>query len=439
MKLTAVEEVLRRAVLAADLARQKDENLVCYKSLLERGWIKRESAIEKKLSSLFANDEAAAFLLIKLDDWKVWHRQYGSKGAAQRANRVLAASREESPLTGVVDWAGPHRFGIYVPGATVDLAQELSHAIRRRIQSELGTTVQIGISYHPCPGFAKREMLDNAGKALVHTGFFGPNTQTLFDAVSLNISGDRLYESGRLEEAAREFERALILDSGNTNIMNSLGVCYAQMGKFDQAVAKFSQVTELEPNDFMAQYNLACALLKLSRTEAAERALVQATGLGPDNGAAHFQLATLCKKQNRLEEAVHYLNRTVELRPNWAKAWRLLGECFLAQHRDAESMDAFKQALKINGKDAAALSGLADLYGRTEPNLEIALSLARRSVELEPNNALFGWRLAELLWQNQEIDEALAQCERVAAVAPHNEQIRRMKEKIAATQYKSTS
>jgi tetratricopeptide (TPR) repeat protein len=248
-----------------------------------------------------------------------------------------------------------------------------------------------------------------------------------------------LYESGRLEEAAREFQRALLLDSGNINVMNSLGVCYAQMGDFGQAVSEFSRVTELEPDDFMAQYNLACALLNLGRTEEAEGAFVNSTNLAPDNGAAYFQLAKLCKKQNRLAEALEYLNQTVELKPNWAKAWRLLGECFLAQQRDAESADAFKQALKINGKDAAALSGLAILYGRTEPNLEIALSLARRSVDLEPDSALFGQRLAELLWQNQQADEALAQCERVAAMAPHNEQVRQLQKEIAAAQYESTS
>ncbi len=439
VKFTAAEEVIRRATLAADVAKKKDQKILCYKTLLKRGLIKRESAIEKKLSPLLANDEPGGLLLVKLDDWKVWQRQHGSKGAAKRAKRVLAASKGESPPAAVVDWAGPDRFGVFLPGAGVVLAQERGRAIRQRVKSDLGTTVQIGISIHPCPGFAKREMLDNARKALIHTGFFGPDTQTLFDAVSLNISGDRLYESGRLEEAAQEFQRALPLDPNNVNVINSLGVCYAQMGEFENAVAEFARVTELAPNDFMAKYNLGCALVNLGREDEAELAFNQATKLEPNNGALYFQLAKLCRKLNRLEDALDHLRRTVDLKPNWGKAWRLFGECFFEQGNDAEAMNAFKKALKINGEDAAALSGLAIVYGRMEPNLEIALSLARRSFELEPENEVFGLRLAELLWQNGELNEALARCERVAAMAPNNEQIRQLQEKIAADQRVSTS
>jgi tetratricopeptide (TPR) repeat protein len=255
----------------------------------------------------------------------------------------------------------------------------------------------------------------------------------------LNISGDRFYESGRLEEAVQEFQRALTLDPDNVNVHNSLGVCYANMGKFEEAVAEFSRVTELEPNDFMAHYNLGCALLSLARRDEAEHAFLRAAELEPDNAAAHFQLAKLCRKHDRLEEALTYLGRTVDLNPSWAKAWRLFGECFLEQGNHEEAMDAFKKALKINGKDGAALSGLALLYGRTETNLEVALSLARRSVELNPANVLFAQRLVELLIQNRELDEALAQCERAVAMAPQQEQLRRLQEKITEAQRVSTS
>ncbi|MDH3802234.1 MAG: tetratricopeptide repeat protein, partial [Deltaproteobacteria bacterium] len=249
VELTAAEEVIRRATLAAETAKKKDEKILAYQALRERGLVKLESAIEKRLSSLVADDEPGALLLVKLDDWEVWQRQHGSKGAAHRAKRVLAVSEGECPVDAVVDWAGPDRFGVFLPGADADSAQERGRAIRQRVKSALSTTVQMGISFYPCLGFAKQDMLDNGRKALIHTGFFGPNTQTLFDATSMNISGDRFYESGRLEEAVQEFQRALTLDPDNVNVHNSLGVCYANMGKLEEAVAEFFRVTELEPND----------------------------------------------------------------------------------------------------------------------------------------------------------------------------------------------
>ena len=438
--LIAAEEVIRRASLAADVAKKyEDEEILSYHTLRERGLVSRESAFEQRLTPMFASDEPGALLLVKLDDWKIWQRQHGSKGAGVRAKRVLEASKSDCQVDSVLDWVGPDRIGIYLPGADADSAQERGRAIRQRVKSALSTTVQMGISFYPCPGFAKQDMLDNGRKALIHTGFFGPNTQTLFDATSMNISGDRFYESGRLEEAVQEFQSALTLDPDNVNVHNSLGVCYANMGKLEEAVAEFSRVTELEPNDFMAHYNLGCALLSLARKGEAEHAFSLAAELEPDNAAVHFQLAKLCRKQDRLEEALTHLGRTVDLNPNWAKAWRLFGECFLEQGNHEEAMDAFKKALKINGKDGAALSGLALLYGRTEANLEVALSLARRSVELNPASALFVQRLVELLIQNRELEEALAQCERAVAMAPQDEQLHRLQEKITAAQRVSTS
>ena len=439
VQLTAAEEVIRRATLAAQVAKDKDESILSYQTLLEQGLLKRESAIEKVLSPLLNNNDPGALLLVKLDGWKIWQRQHGSRGAAGKARRVMAVSKKESPAGGVIEWAGPDRFGMFLPGADVDSAQERGSAIRQRVKSELSSTVQIGISTHPCPGFAKSEMLDNARKALIHTGFFGSDTQTCFDAVSLNISGDRLYERGKLKEAVEEFQRALILDANNLNVTNSLGVCYAQMGQFGEAVTEFTRLIRLKPSDFMGQYNLACALLSLGREDEAEQAFIRACKLEPRRAAPHFQLAKLCKKHNRLEEALNYLGQTVELKPHWAKAWRLFGDCFLEQGKDAEAMKAFKKALEINGNDPAALSGLAILYGRLESNQEIALSLAHRSVALEPNSVLFCRRLAELLWQNGEQEEALVQCRRARAMAPDDQQVCQLQEKIVAAQRVSTS
>jgi tetratricopeptide (TPR) repeat protein len=439
MRSTAAEEVIRRATMAAQVAKEKNKNILSYQALLEQGLIKRESAIEKILSPSLTDNEPGGLLLIKLDDWKVWQRQHGSRGAAGKARNVMAVCKKESPETAMVEWAGPDRLGIFLPDTGVDSAQELGSAIRQRVKSELSTTVQIGISVHPCPGFAKVEMLDNARKALIHTGFFGANTQTIFDAVSLNISGDRLYERGKLQEAVEEFQRALTLDPNNVNVSNSLGVCYAQMGKLEEAVTEFLRVTLLKPSDFMGQYNLGCALLSLGREDEAEQAFTRSSELDPERATPYFQLAKLCRKHDRLEEALNYLGKTVGLKPHWAKAWRLFGECFLEQGNDGEAMNGFKNALKINGNDAAALSGLAILYGRVESNLEIALSLARRSVELNSDNVLFCLRLAELLWQNGELDEAMVQCQRAAARVPDDKQIRQLLEKITAAQRVSTS
>lgn len=439
--VTAAREVIRRVSLAAEAARAHEgEEILTYHQLRERGLApERESAIRRLLSAFCANDEPGALLLVKLDDWREWQHRQGSKAAARQAKLVLKASRELCPENALVGWAGPDHFGVLLPESAATPAQAQAENIRLAVKSKLNTTVSIGLSAHPCQGFEKADLLENARKALVHAGFFGRDSQTLFDAVSLNISGDRLYEAGRLEEALQEFRLGLALDHSNVNIRNSMGACYAQMGKLDKAVEEFSQAAVYDPNDFMPHYNLGCALLKLGREGEAESALNRAGELDPDNAGVWFQLGKLCRQQDRLEEAVVHLERAVTLKGDWAQAWRLVAESHLEGDAPEEALRAFKKALRVNSDDAAALSGLAVAYGRLEANLEIALSLARRSVELEPDNVLFMKRLAELLLENQELDEAKAQCEQAASIAPDDGQIRRLQERIEAAQRTSAT
>jgi Flp pilus assembly protein TadD/GGDEF domain-containing protein len=440
-RLAAAEEVIRRGILTAEAARDHlGVPILTYQTLRERGLVpKPEAAAERELTLLLGGDEPCALLLVKLDEWERWQRQQGVQQAARRAKEVLKASRRLCPAGAALHWAGPDRFVVFLPGADRELAEEQACAVRAQARSEQGTTVSIGVSLFPCVGFSKRDLLENARKALVHTGFFGPDTQVAFDAVSLNISGDRLFEAGQLEHAVQEFHRALALDPENVNVRNSLGVCYAQMGRIDEAASEFSRVAALRTDDFMPHYNLGCALVGLGRAQEAEQALKRAADVDPTAPAIWFQLAALCKEGNRTEEAVSHLTRTLELRPQWFHAWRLLGVWLLEKGEDEEAMAAFERALRLNAADAAALSGLAVVYGQREMNREVALSLARRSVQIEPGNALYLERFARLLFQSGEVEEALTHCRRAAELAPEDGRIRDLLGEIGGAQRASTS
>lgn len=439
--LAAAEEIIRRAILATETARARREvEILSYNRLREEGVVPHpESPAMERLGHLLKGQQKCALLMVKLDEWKNWQYLQGPRAAGSRANLVLDLARSSCQPEATVEWAGPDRFVIFLPGADLEAAQEWGTVLRSTVQSKLGTTVTIGMSAHPCPGFVKGDVLENARKALVHAGFFGPNTQIPVDAVSLNIHGDRLFEAGQLEGALQEFRRALVLDPNNANVRNSLGVCYAQMGRMEEAVAEFSQVIAGGDQDFMPHFNLGCALLHMGREEEAGEAFSRAAELEPGTAEIWFQLARLRKRQARPEEGLRHLRRAVQLKSDWMQAWRLLGEWLLGQGDSEEAMYAFQKALRLDGADAGALSGLAVAYARTDTNLEVALSLAKRSVELEPENPLFLQRLAELLYQSSDLEGALVHCERLEELVPEGEQSRRLREKIRAAQRSSTS
>jgi cytochrome c-type biogenesis protein CcmH/NrfG len=69
----------------------------------------------------------------------------------------------------------------------------------------------------------------------------------------------------------------------------------------------------------------------------------------------------------------------------------------------------------------------------------VALSLARRSIQIEPGNALYLERFARLLLQSGEVEEALIHCRRAGELAPEGRRIRELLGEIAAAQRASTS
>jgi len=81
--------------------------------------------------------------------------------------------------------------------------------IRKELAGRCRETVSIGLASHPTLAYTKRQVIENAYKALDHAAFFGPGSCVAFDAVSLNISGDNRYHEGDIPGAIEEFKLAL--------------------------------------------------------------------------------------------------------------------------------------------------------------------------------------------------------------------------------------
>ena len=106
----------------------------------------------------------------------------------------------------------------------------------------------------------------------------------VFDGVSLNISGDKLYENGDLQGAIDEFKRALELDPSNVNVHNSLGVCYGLQSEYESAIEEFKKVASIDPGEYMAMFNLG---------------LVHTLQGQPEEALKSISTQVIWKKQNR--------------------------------------------------------------------------------------------------------------------------------------------
>ena len=283
----------------------------------------------------------------------------------------------------------------------------IADIIRKAMKKRSEGTFSIGIAAYPQLSYNKDEIVENAFKALEHASFLGRNSTVRFDAVSLNISGDKLYQEGNVDSAIAEFEKALLMDPQNVNVRNSLGVCYSSKDEHQNALVEFKKVMILDPEDLMAPYNAGLAYMMTGDEEKALEMFLQAHSLDKNQFEVLIQLGRLYLEMKHLESAREYLEKAAEINKESGSAHRFLGECYSDLKMFDEAIEAYSKAVKINGNDANSLSALACLYAGKKINKEIAVVFARQSVYLSPSTALFHKRLGEVYYLQDRLEEAL--------------------------------
>ncbi|KIX15713.1 tetratricopeptide repeat protein [Dethiosulfatarculus sandiegensis] len=351
-------------------------------------------------------NERFAVALIQLEGLEGMREVCGVVGADSLVSALAEAVKQDLPQDCHAGRFAPDTLGLIFPDMSADKAREQVQEIIGKVGEAMERPLRAGVSYAPCPGFEAWEIMDCASKALVHAGFLEPFCVVVFDAVSLNISGDTLFSQGRISEAVVEYEKALILDPSEVNVLNSLGVCYGHLGQAQKALECFEKALAAAPEDFMAYYNLGYALMSQGKLEQARGNLEKSLEINPGHGDTLFQLGCLAQTQGRLQEALENFKSAVKSPGCRQAVHRRLGEALAAAGHLQEAEEAFNRAVKANGNDAQALSSLAGLYLDRKANLEIALSLAKRASTLEPESARHQRVWARALVSLDRLDEA---------------------------------
>lgn len=95
-------------------------------------------------------------------------------------------------------------------------------------------------------------------------------------ALAHKKSGDIHLAGGRVDEAAAEYEKAVVLNPELSRAYFNLAIASYALGDLDQAIEALERVVELDENDAEALYNLGCLYLYKNNLTAARRFLVKA-------------------------------------------------------------------------------------------------------------------------------------------------------------------
>jgi tetratricopeptide (TPR) repeat protein len=244
----------------------------------------------------------------------------------------------------------------------------------------------------------------------------------------------RLYQANGFLEAAAGCYRGLIrLEPGDARWPSFLGVILSDYGDVDNAFPLLRRAVKLAPDYIPVRIRLADALLKtnqLDEAAAGYKAVLERAG---ENTYALLGLARCSMESGDWKSARDYLRRVTDVDPAFSAAWTL--QSAVDEHfgdRTAASYDEERVKAGQNFRDcpdpwkdelwpdcySSYLLRTAAAVANGAGDVNFALPLLRRAVQLGPGEAWNHRQLAQLLRDMKQYPEARTEMEACVALDP---------------------
>jgi tetratricopeptide (TPR) repeat protein len=197
----------------------------------------------------------------------------------------------------------------------------------------------------------------------------------------------------------------------------ALATQFLRAGRPADAIAPLRAAALLEPSNAVIHHDLGLACLEVGRIPDAVPALQRAVAINPRYTDAYFRLGIALEKLGDIHGAIVAYHRATELLPSLTEAWFRAGALVhTLGHRD-EAIACFRRAATTGGNSSFARLGKARALLTEDRNQEAELVL-RKTLALDPNNAMAHDLLGNLLSEFGRFDEARECFERAIAIAP---------------------
>ena len=202
----------------------------------------------------------------------------------------------------------------------------------------------------------------------------------------LNVK--KLKSNGKLNKATNEYEKALSIDSLNTNIFIKL--------------AKF--------------------LLELDKEEMSINTFKEALVINPNNLEALKQLGKLYQKKEEYKQAKEYFEKARDIAPNDADAQKGIKDLAALQTIDKakwEEQESFRT--KIKDEEEAKKLEKESKIAKTEKDIDFLIKKEEENLKKDSENTPILFKLADLHRQKDNLNEAQEIYKKILTIQPDND------------------
>jgi tetratricopeptide (TPR) repeat protein len=232
--------------------------------------------------------------------------------------------------------------------------------------------------------------------------------------------GAELKQKGEYALAEQEYRAALLLDSQNADLYESLSYVLIQQKKWDDGTSAARQAVRLNPNNDLAHWSLAIALKNKGDWVGAVAEYREAVRLNPNNDLAHSYLGSALGNKGDWDGEIAEEREALRLNPKNEDAHVNLGIAIGNKGDVDGAMAEFREAVRLDPTDDSPHYNLGvALGGKGDRDGEIAEE--REALRLNPKNELAHLSLGNALEKQGDLEGAVAEYRAGLRLNPNND------------------
>jgi len=238
------------------------------------------------------------------------------------------------------------------------------------------------------------------------------------EPVLFNISGACHAHLGKLEDAIKNYDRAIEIKPDYAKAHFNLAGALQDLGQLESAVNSYEKALAIEPGYAEAHNNLGSVLKDLKQNEAAVQSYKQALVIKPDYIEAQYSLGLTQQDLGQFKAAIKCYEMVIANRPNFADVYNSLGIAFLDFGQFDEAVKSYKAAIKLKPNFLEAINNLGIAFYKLN-QLDKAIKFYEQAISLNPDFIDAYNNIGIALFEGGQPNDAIKFYEKVLKIDPN--------------------
>ena len=217
------------------------------------------------------------------------------------------------------------------------------------------------------------------------------------ESLSIGKNAYQLLYFGQYEQSLNLAKLAVKINARNEKLWLILAEAQLANKQYKQALNSLNKAEKIDSNISEIFFAKSNVYLKISQLRNAKIALESGLRIEPKNYKAIFQLGNILLMENNYSEAIKLFDQSVKIKPDFWPAINNQGLAYFEQNNINLSKKFFERAISIEN-NAEPLLGLASCLRLKD--IKLALELARKALNKNPNYVNYDYRKEQLWGEN---------------------------------------